>query len=67
MHLRAVDIAIANGCIEIELGETNYTFKKNLGCDLINTWVYYRHRNWFTNLLLARIAFLLAPSEKELR
>lgn len=67
MELRAVDIAIARGCSEIELGETSYTFKKNLGCELINTWVYYRHRDRFVNLLLARLAFLLAPSEKELR
>ena len=67
MHLHAVDFAIASNCSELEVGETNYMFKKNLGCDLINTWVYYRHRNWFTNLLLARFAFLLAPSEKELR
>ena len=67
MALRAVDIAIASGCSEIELGETNYSFKKNLGCDLVNTWVYYRHRNRFANWLLARAAFLLTPGENALR
>ena len=67
MALRAVDIAIANGCSEIELGETNYSFKKNLGSDLVDTWVYYRHRNRCVNWLLARAAFLLAPSAQALR
>lgn len=67
MAMRAVDFAIASGCSEIELGETNYSFKKNLSCELIDTWVYYRHRNRGANALLARFAFLLAPSEKELR
>ncbi len=66
LQLRAVDIAISRSCREIELGETSYTFKKNMGCDLIDTWIYYRHRNWFANLILARLAFLLAPSDKEL-
>jgi hypothetical protein len=67
LNLKAVDIAIANGCDKIEFGETNYTFKKNMGCDLIDTWLYYLHRNPFANWLLARFSFLLAPSEKELR
>lgn len=66
MALRAVDIAVNSGCSEIELGETNYSFKKNLGSELVETWVYYRHRNRIANALLARFAFLLAPSEKEL-
>jgi hypothetical protein len=67
MALKAVDHAIDIGCNEIELGETNYSFKKNLGSDLINTWVYYRHRNPLANFILARFAFIFAPSENELR
>lgn len=67
MAMKAVDLAIASGCNEIELGETNYSFKKDLGSDLIDTWVYYRHRNPLANFLLARFAFLFTPSKKDLR
>jgi hypothetical protein len=67
MALKAVEIAIASGCNEIELGETNYSFKRALGSELIATWIYYRHRSSLANFLLARLAFLLTPSEKELR
>lgn len=66
MAMRAVDYAIASGCSEIELGETNYSFKKTLGSDLIDTWIYYRHRNPFANFILARLAFLFAPSKNDL-
>jgi hypothetical protein len=66
MTMKAVEYAIARGCSEIELGETNYSFKKALGSDLIDTWVYFRHRNIFANYILARFAFLFAPSQKDL-
>jgi hypothetical protein len=66
MAMKAVDHAIACGCSELELGETNYAFKKSLGSELIPTWVYYRHRNPLVNFVLARLAFLFTPSEKDL-
>jgi hypothetical protein len=67
LHLKIIDHAVACGCRALELGETNYTFKKELGSRLTETWVYYGHRQRWVNALLARFAFLLAPSEKELR
>jgi len=67
MVMKAIDVAIGRGYTEVELGETNYSFKRSLGSELIDTWVYYRHRNPIANALLARLAFLLEPSETELR
>lgn len=64
--LRIVDMSTRRGFKEIEFGETNYQFKKKLGCDLIDTWVYYRHRNPIVHAMLTRFAFLLKPSESEL-
>jgi membrane protein YqaA with SNARE-associated domain len=67
LYLHALDICARKGFKEIEFGESAYYFKKELGCELVNTWVYYRHRNFFVNALLARLAFLFKPSENELR
>lgn len=64
--LRAMDTCARRGLKEIELGETSYHFKKELGCELVDTWVYYRHRNPLAHALLARFAFLLEPSGKDL-
>lgn len=66
LSLRAMDICARRGFKEIELGETSYHFKKELGCKLVDTWVYYRHRNPLAHALLARFAFLLEPSVKDL-
>ena len=66
LYLHSIDICIRRGFKEIELGETSYHFKKELGCELIDTWVYYRHRSSFVHALLARIAFLLEPASSEL-
>ena len=66
MHLKVIDYAVANGCKELELGETNYGFKKDLGSYLTKTWVYYAHRRTWANAMLARLAFLFVPSAKEL-
>ena len=67
MMMAVVDEALAQGCSNVEFGETSYAFKRSLGCELADTWVYYRHRHPLINPLLARLGFLLAPSEKELR
>lgn len=66
MYLHALEICTRRNFSQIEFGETSYRFKKELGCELIDTWVYYRHRNRFVQPLLARLAFLLEPSGKEL-
>lgn len=66
MHLKVIDYAVASGCRELELGETNYGFKKDLGSHLTETWVYYAHRHTWANAVLARLAFLFVPSEMEL-
>ena len=66
INLKVIDYAVANGCRELELGETNYGFKKHLGSHLTQTWVYYTHRHAWANAVLARLAFLFMPSDKEL-
>jgi len=65
--MQIVDVASAAGCTEVEYGETSYGLKRNLGCELVDTWIYYRHRNPIGNRIMARLAFLLEPSENELR
>ena len=64
--IRIMDIAPAWGLKVIEMGETSYSFKKRIGCELQNTWIYYRHRNPMANALLRRLAWLLEPSPAEL-
>lgn len=66
LNLRAIDVGTSRGFKEIEFGETSYHFKKELGCELIDTWLYYRHRNPIVHALLARFAFLLEPSKSAL-
>ncbi len=66
LYLHAMDICTHRGFKEIEFGETSYQFKKELGCELIDTWLYYRHRNPVVHALLARFAHLLEPSGSEL-
>lgn len=66
LFLRAMEVCRRRGIKEIEYGETSYAFKKELGCELIDNWIYYRHRNLFLNALLAPLAILLKPSENEL-
>jgi Acetyltransferase (GNAT) domain len=65
-YLRALDMCARRGYKEIDFGETGYHFKKELGCELVETWTYYRHRNPFAHALLKRVAFLLEPSGNEL-
>lgn len=65
--MRIMDLANELGLTEIEFGETSYTFKRQIGCELIDTWIYYKHRNVLFTALLAQIVGLLEPSEDELR
>jgi hypothetical protein len=65
LYLRALDICASSGVKEIEFGEASYHFKKELGCELVDTWIYYRHRNPLVHALLARFSFLLEPGCSE--
>lgn len=65
LYFHALDICRERGFREIEFGETGYRFKQAIGCELVDTWLYYRHRNPFVHILLARLAFLLEPSDIE--
>lgn len=64
--LHALEACARRGYKEIELGETGYSFKQALGCGMVDTWHYYRHRNPLVHALLARLAFLIEPSGKDL-
>lgn len=63
--LRAMDMCASRAFKEIEFGETSYHLKKELGCELVNSWNYYRHRNPIAHRFLARLAFLFEPSRNE--
>lgn len=65
--IRILDLAPQLGLRRIELGETSYTFKQRVGCVLEPTWIYYRHRNALGNALLSRLAWLIEPTEDELK
>lgn len=65
--IHIMDLAGQLGLKTVDLGETSYTFKRKVGCDVEPTWIYYRHRNPVMNWLLRRLAWILAPSEEELR
>lgn len=67
MYLRAIDHCIRIGCECMELGQTTYEFKKYLGCELTDSWLYYHHRQPIMHWLLSKTAFLLEPSEEELK
>lgn len=67
LFLRAMDACLKRGIKELEYGETAYGFKKEIGCELVESWIYYRHRNPILNAVLSRFSFLLEPSENELR
>ena len=42
---------LAHGIREMQTGQTAYTMKVRLGSDLDKSWVYFRHRGGFWNLL----------------
>lgn len=42
---------LAHGVREMQTGQTAYTLKVRLGSDLDRSWVYFRHRSGFWNLL----------------
>jgi len=66
LMLRAIDICIRDGIAQLDFGVTSYAFKRYLGCDMVDTFNYFRHRNSLVNAILKRASFLLEPSESEL-
>jgi hypothetical protein len=67
LMLKAVDLCIRDGIGEINFGGTSYCFKRLLGCELHDTWIWYRHSHPVVHWLLGKLGFLLEPSEKDLR
>lgn len=67
MCLRALEACMRAGCTQLELGASSYHVKRLMGCEQVETSVYYRHRNVLANWLLGKVKFLLEPSAEELR
>lgn len=67
MCLRGIESAAAAGCKKIELGVSSYQAKRLMGCDLIETCVYYRHSNPLIHRMLEKLKFLLEPKMAQLR
>lgn len=65
--IRMVELAQARGLRELDFGVTAYDFKRRLGAQLHDTWLYYRHANPALHWLLGRAAPLLEPGPDELR
>lgn len=67
LFLRAIDICLRDGLTLLDSGVTAYEFKRYLGSEMHDTWLYYQHRNPLLNALLKRVAFLLEPDAAELQ
>lgn len=67
LFLKGIEYCIRENIHEMECGPTSYDFKRRLGCDLVPTYVYYRHRNPLLNWVLGKARHLLEPTEEELR
>jgi hypothetical protein len=66
MCLHAIEAAMRQGCTRIELGVSSYQAKRLMGCELIETCIYFRHNNPLANWLLNKFKFLLEPAPDEL-
>lgn len=67
LFLKAIEICVRDGYSEMESGATSYDFKKRLGSDILETWVYYRHSNPLIHWVLGKVKFLLEPTAAELQ
>jgi hypothetical protein len=67
LFLRAIEICVRDGYVDLEFGVSSYHFKRLLGSELLETSVYYKHRLAPVNFVLTKLRFLLEPSEAELR
>lgn len=61
MCLKGIESAIAAGCSRIELGVSSYPAKHLMGCELVETFIYFRHNNPLLHALLAKCKFLIEP------
>lgn len=66
LSLKAIEIALRDGFSEIDFGSTSYHFKRMLGCQLIENYIYFRHRNRKGHFLLRAMRGLLEPTVAEL-
>lgn len=64
--LKAIEACIREGYRHLDLGVTSYHFKHLLGGRLVETSLYFRHRNPVIDWLLGRFKFLLEPGTDEL-
>lgn len=67
LFLKGIEVCLREGLTEMECGPTSYDFKRRLGCELVPTFVYYRHANPALHWLLGHARAWLEPSEEELK
>lgn len=67
IFLKGIEVCLRDGLSEMECGPTSYDFKRKLGCDLVPTYVYYKHANPLLHWFLKRVRPWLEPSEEELQ
>lgn len=64
--LKGIEVCLKDGYRQMELGVTSYHFKHLLGGKLVETSLYFRHKNYLANWLLGKLKFLLEPEVDEL-
>lgn len=67
LFLQSIDFCLREGYTELESGATSYEYKKLIGSELVETYVYYRHSNFLAHWILDKIKWILAPSASELQ
>lgn len=67
MCVHAIEACEQAGCTHIELGVSSYHAKLLMGCELLETRIYYRHNRPLIHWLLGKLKFLLEPTADELR
>jgi hypothetical protein len=65
LFLKAIDICMREGYGQLELGVSDYYFKRFLGSTITDTYNYYRHGNRAMQWLLRKLRWLLEPSKEE--
>lgn len=66
MCLKAIEVCMHEGYRRLELGVSSYHFKHLLGCEQVETSIYFRHSNRLANWLLGKLKFLLEPNRDDL-
>lgn len=65
--LRVIEIGLRDGYSQIEFGSTTYGYKRLIGCEIVETLLYFRHRSRILTRLLAPFKFIVEPRAKELK